>query len=712
MSAERGTPEGSRARAAPMSSSAASIRRTKKSRTSALTLKKYLEGLRVASLRELVPVWIDDPGVLGTKKELVALLFRQMAEEGIVYRRVRQLTRRALDVLLLFLRRAHYTSDLPGLFQRLPGEAKATIEFHEAETGIKALVRRGFLAERIERGTASNGRVLYSVPEELGTALLSLFREETRTVASLMSLEEHLLTMAASERAGLQEQFPDLAAQPSDNDVEVILSDGASARIDALPADMRAVVGYALDRHRGFVRRGEWSRRHRLKEIRWDRAAWAKALEAQAVGTVARTSLKGYGLACDDEVLVIFREILEGLVEEDAPSDVPPGELLAVRGDFVADLCMYLETVRRAPLKVSRTGEVYKTSRRKIEAQFVSRHSLLNDAEAIWTSVCDAAVRLGLVQNDDEGFLELLPTADSFLRQPLEDKLRSVYTLALEQPGSKGRSLHQHEMRKVLADVLREYPERWWPGRALPACVRHRYLEQMDALGIPARYKDRFFSAYFSQRETPAALLGELNRHWLRRLHGFGILDAVVDDERVAAWRLSSVGARVLGAEVAEQSTGVLPLLVNPDFEILVMPEGDVSDVVHTLDQYTKREKTGDVVHFRVTREAIESAVGAGRSIDEFLAYLAARSRNPVPQNVEYSVRSWAGSVTFATYERGVVLRTRSEEAMDRLVAIEEVQALLVRRLLPDHALLRSVPDDKKLLAKLREHGIELRAES
>ena len=681
-----------------------------KTRTSGLTLKKYLEGLRVASLRELVPVWLDDPGSNGTKKELVARLYRHMSEEGIVYRRVRQLTRRALDVLLLFLRRAHYTSDLPGLFQRLPGEAKVNVEFHEAETGIKALVRRGFLAERIARGTASNGRVLYSVPTELGTALLALFREETRTVASLLSLREHMLAMAASERARLRKQFPDLAELPGEGDVDVVLRGGASARIDALPTDVRAVVNFVLQRHRGFVRRAQWSRRHKLKNIRWDRAVWGKALEAEGVGTVARTSLKRYGLACDDEALVIFREIVEGLIEEDATTDAPPGELMAVRGDFVADLCLYLETARRTPLKVSRSGEVYKTSRRKIESKFVSRESPLNEAEAIWDSVRVAATRLGLVQNDDEGFLELLPTADSFLRQPLEDKLRSIYTLAVEQPGSKGRSLHQHEMRKVLADVLRDHPQRWWPGRSLAAVVRHRYLESMDALGIPARYKDRFFSAYFSQRETPADLLGELDRHWLRRLHGFGMLDAVVQAERVVAWRLSSLGARVLGAEVSAEPTGLVPLLVNPDFEILVLPEGDVSDVVHTLDQFAKREKTGDVVHFRLTREAIESAVGAGRSIEEFLQYLASRSRNAIPQNVEYSIRSWAGSVTFATYERGVILKTQNEEAMDRILAIEGVQALLIRRLLPEQALLRQVPDDKKLLAQLREHGIELRA--
>ena len=48
-----------------------------------------------------------------------------MSHEGTVYRRVRTLTRKVLDVLLLLLRRDGYASDLPGLFQRLPGEEVA-----------------------------------------------------------------------------------------------------------------------------------------------------------------------------------------------------------------------------------------------------------------------------------------------------------------------------------------------------------------------------------------------------------------------------------------------------------------------------------------------------------------------------------------------------------------------------------------------------------
>ena len=147
---------------------------------------------------------------------------------------------------------------------------------------------------------------------------------------------------------------------------------------------------------------------------------------------------------------------------------------------------------------------------------------------------------------------------------------------------------------------------------------------------------------------------------------------------------------------------------MNPDFEVLVLPEGDVSDVVHTLDGFAQRVKTEDVVHFRLTKESIEAAVGAGRSMESFLEFLAARARGGVPQNVLYSLNSWAGAVTFATLERGVLLRASDEVALERILQFPEMEALVLRRLGPGEVLLKDAPSDRKLLAALRERGIEL----
>ncbi len=673
-----------------------------------IALKKHLEKTKVADLKGVYAFWSGDDAPPGQKKQLVSSLAALMEEEGTVYRRVRTLTRKVLDVLLLLLRRDHYASDLPGLFQRLPGEDAIDLEFHEAEAGLKALSRRGFLAEVSE--SATNGRVVYTVPQELGTLLTSLFREETRTVASVFSLREHAATITATERERLRKSFPKLNGAPHAEDVERIFgADGAPALLDRLTPELRDVFEHARRRYGGVALRSQWSARSELKNVRWDRKSWAAALESAALGTVARLALNSYGIACDDEALVIFTEVIEDLIARESEDAFEHDEVLRSGCDLIADMGHYLEYVRRNPVKVSRKGEVYKAGKRKIQNGFVFRACFLADASRIWDEVHHAADHLALVATGGDGFLELRPEAEAFLKHPLEEKVMELYRVALEQPGSKGRSLHQHELRTVVAQLLREHPQRWWRGRSLAMLARHRYFATLDERGIKDRHRDRFFSAYFSGRETPADLLHELDREWLPRLFIQGLTEAAVKDDQVVAWRLTALGARVFGAEIPELETGLQPVVVNPDFEVMVLPDGDVSDVVHTLDAFARREKSGDVVHFRLTKEAIEAAVGAGRSVRELIDFLEARSKGQVPQNVIYTLNSWAGSVTFATLEHGFVLTADDEAALDRILAFEEISALVKRRLSPSEALLREAPSDRKLLATLRERGIELK---
>lgn len=689
-------------------------------RAGAVALRRHLEHLKLAELKEVHAFWAGDEGTdagraagaraAATKADLLVTLERLMAEEGTVHRRVRALTRKVLDVLLLLLKREHYASDLPGLFRRLPGEDPVRLEYHEAEAGLKALLRRGFVAEVSDRSMAGNGRVIYTVPVELGETLTGLFRDETRRVAGVFSLGRHLAAITAAERAALREVFPALAPRPEAGEAEALLAAQPVADLfDRLPADLRAVVEYAIERHGGVMRRAAWQRRTVLPDLRWERKRWCEALERAGLGTVARLNLTPYGLLCEDDTLVVFEEALAARLGARDATGLPAGARVLGSGcDLIADLCAFLEHVRRNPLKVSRDGEVYKAGRRRLEEGFVFRESFLAGPPEVWAEIMNAVEHLGLVAPDAEGFLELKPATERFLLLPLEEKVRELYRIALDQGGPRGRSLHQHEQRVVLAERLREQPRRWWHGRSLAVLVRHRYLRTLDERGIQERYRDRHFSAWFSGTETPDDLLDDLDPAWLTRMWRLGMLEAAVQDERVRAWRLSALGARVLGAEVPEIETGLTPLLVNPDFEVLVLPEGDVSDVVHTLDGWAQRTKTDDVVHFRLTKESVEGAVGAGRAVDAFLAFLEARARGGVPQNVRVSVGAWAGAVTFATLERGVLLKAADEMALERILSFAAMQALLVRRLGPSEALLKSEPTDRKLLAALRERGIEL----
>ena len=84
-------------------------------RAAGVALRKHLEALRIADLREVHAFWQPDAEALEVpKRDLVERLQEAMSHEGTVYRRVGTLTRKVLDVLLLLLRRAGYGSALPG----------------------------------------------------------------------------------------------------------------------------------------------------------------------------------------------------------------------------------------------------------------------------------------------------------------------------------------------------------------------------------------------------------------------------------------------------------------------------------------------------------------------------------------------------------------------------------------------------------------------
>jgi hypothetical protein len=673
-------------------------------------LKKHLDALRAPELRDVYAFWSGEEGADLPRREAAERLLGLMSQEGVVHRRVRTLTRKVLDVLLLLLKRESYASDLPGLFRRLPGEEAVKLEYHDAEAGLKALQRRGFLAEVVDRSMATNGRVLYAVPEELGGMLISLFREETRTVGSVFSLAEHAASITASEAEVLARTFPGFASSdPAGAVTSALAAGGAPGLLERLDPVLREVVRHAVERHGGLMLRTEWqSRGDVLAEERWHQDEWTRALERSAVGTMARLSLAEYGIACDDEALVVFHEVLEDHLRRADPTEPGAEQVLRAGGDLVADLGAFLETVHAQHVKIGRDGEVYKAGRRRIQGGFVFRETVLAGPAEIWAQVLGAAEHLGLVGPDKEGFLELRPEADRFRALPLEQKTSDLYRVWLEQAGPGGRSLHQRETRTVVAEILREEPNRWWNGRSLAAVARHRYLASLDRRGIRDRHRDRFFASYFSGRETPRDLLEAIERHWLRQLYVLGMLDVAMREDRPVAWRLSALGARVLGAEVQGLTTGLAPLLVNPDFEVVVLPEGDVSDVVHTLDAFAQRVKTGEVVHFRLTKEALEAAVVAGRAVEDLLAFLESRSRGGVPQNVAYTLRGWAGSVSFATLERGVVLRAADEAALERILGVPELRDLVVRRLGASEVLLKDEPKDRRIRAALRDRGIHL----
>src|SRR5262249_26482175 len=194
-----------------------------------------------------------------------------------------------------------------------------------------------------------------------------------------------------------------------------------------------------------------------------------------------------YGISCEDEALVLFHEVVEDVLRKSAPPAPESDEVVRTGADLVADLSSFLAAARRTPVRMTREGDVHRAARKRIEEGFVLRASAIASEDDVWEQIRYAADHLGLVTTDADGFLVPRDEADRFAALALDQKVAGLWKLALEAPGPRGRSLHVLELRGVVADLLREEPQRWWAGDALFVVARLRYLATLDA----RRIKDR-----------------------------------------------------------------------------------------------------------------------------------------------------------------------------------------------------------------------------
>ena len=122
---------------------------------------------------------------------------------------------------------------------------------------------------------------------------------------------------------------------------------------------------------------------------------------------------------------------------------------------------------------------------------------------------------------------------------------------------------------------------------------------------------------------------------------------------------------------------------VTPSFEVFLPPESPLLDVAH-VGACSEWERLDRAFVARITKPSIARAVAAGARAEQILAWLAAASRHPIPQNVEAAIRDWAGTMVSATIATGHVIvvepgaAPRAAAALSRLAAREIAPGVFV----------------------------------
>jgi len=259
-----------------------------------------------------------------------------------------------------------------------------------------------------------------------------------------------------------------------------------------------------------------------------------------------------------------------------------------------------------------------------------------------------------------------------------------------------------HYVWKEMLDTLRDLPI----DKHVPVLVvvSRLVLRLLDSLATDPTQSELL--ARFESLDNMA----EAVVSWLLMLAQHGLLEIRPESGTPLDLRLTEIGAAALRRPLPPHTPEEERILiVNPDFEVIVFRHGPEWYATAMLAKFARHQKSDQTHHFRVTARDVQSAVLLGMKADDMLGFLAAHSRTPIPQNVEYSIRDWASKVQVAHAFNGIVMEVRQPHTLDILMEDALTKSYFLRRMSPTLAVMSSRITSKKIIARLRENGIFLR---
>jgi len=604
-----------------------------------LTLNQHLDLCTVPELAEFLRFWGPHEKRRNGRADLVGKLQRLMSDENIVYSKVDLLSDKVRQVLLGLLRKTHYAADLSALFRGMSG---LEMEHYEAEAALTALSKRGFV--RVSRGNGQYERAAYAIPVEIALVMRGLAGVDSRSL----------------DQVFLHREFRPSGVEAAAHEPPAEVPGDVHAAIDALAAaPLRKVAREVIEEYGGIITRHEFADRFHPRRVFWRSGQLLREFGRAGLGTVGHLDLRSKAIGVDDDALLIFSEAVEQYVEEWRARPLEHDRILTAHGDLMSDVRNVLDLTGRFAVRVAKEGAVYKAARGRIADQLQFGRQPLLDPIEIAERCLDITRGLGLAVANEERRLSVTEQGEQWILRPLLDKLRDTYGLLLHDTKTL-RSHHLRGVQAILVGLLVSAGDSWWPAGSLAMVARNRYLLDLARDDAPPN-RTPLTVLHHALTELGGAAHGLV----VKDLFALGLVDVAWKDDEAVGVRLSRLGRSFFDDEPAPPRGK--PLIVNPDFELLVLPEGDVDELLHELDRYAERTKSGEVVHYRLDKGRIERASVAGVTADMVLGLLQERARSELPQNVIYSVRTWARDVRSATLRHGVLFRTSDPAVVEAI---------------------------------------------
>jgi hypothetical protein len=410
-------------------------------------------------------------------------------------------------------------------------------------------------------------------------------------------------------------------------------------RVDSLSAPLQTVIVELVSRWGGILPASQAGELHsplHLDEI-------AAGLENASLGTLQVLNLEASGIRQNGRVITVFHEVVLTLLRARSGTSTYPPECIASIGvDFVSNFSRFASFVEGDTVRFTVSGTIFKSTGKRIAEELLPnpgrefRRFEILELEYRFALACNFIDRTG------QRSFRLTPAGQEFLANSLLDKQRLMLDWLLEDRALPGDLAHQLRMRRTtLRYIKRLQPGVWHDAMFLPFVVRNHHLAAITALEETRPDHSSFPVRSSADIQSLAWNL----LVWMRKyLYLLGIIDMAYDSTgRAVAIRLTRVGAELLDMIPGREIEGSGHIVVNPDFEVVLFPDQRSHDLIYQLDRFCDREFTDSLYHYRISPTSLHRGLSEGVTLKELLELLTERSRTPLPQNVRYSLESWAG---------------------------------------------------------------------
>lgn len=643
-----------------------------------------------SELVELHDHWVGgDPPV--KRRDLLQALRRRMADPTVaatIRAGLDEAPGRVLEVLSVGEAGSRPVAELA---------SQSGLQSRAVRNALDELQRFG-LAVSIGRGGGNNGKRAWVIPDEVGEALRegASASGDPRSLLSLSGyLEEHFRRQGKEDGEAARKMYRFLGSE-----------NALLARIDGLEDRVRKALQRIVTRQGGIASPRELRSASRggveVSELR-------AAMENASLGTVGDLDLEPFGIRQRGQVIAVFNEaVLAWLRREAKENSVEPATVASVGVDFVSNFSRFTAFVGDQNVRFTVRGTIFKSTGKRMAENLIPNPGREFRRREILDLLYRFALDYRLIDRTGERAFMLTQEGQQFLGLGLEEKQHCILDWLIEDRTLPGDMRHQLPLRRTTLRYLKRLETGvWYDAMFLPFVVRNHYLASLGFEQGKLRDPGSFPVRSSADLQSLAWNLFT----WMRKhLYLLGIVDMGYDKSgRAAAIRLTSMGAELLGMLSGRELGGAGHVVVNPDFEVVLFPDENSHALVYELDRFCERELTDSLYHYRITPQSLHRGIAEGMTLDGILDMLQERSRTPLPQNVTFSLESWARSDGMVTLKVDGRLVCDSPEILDRLEQHPEIERLVIER--EDRGTLRlktPVPEDE-LEGWVRDFGVAFR---